>query len=93
MGSHIVAKEKIKSLTSKLEKSLYKLKYGDKEFNVLDESLYCRINSICENKYPFPLVKICDQIYLDGNSPQLYCTLAKLAEDYNIILNYEKVHI
>jgi len=91
MSSHIIAKEKIKGLTARLEKSLYILKYGDRVITVMNSELYEKIRCICEDSgVEFPLVKICNDIYVDCNTPKVFCTLSKLADDHGIILDSKK---
>lgn len=88
MSSHIVAKEKIKGLTARLEKSLYKLKYGDKKITMMDDELYNKIQCICKNSgIEFPLIKICGHARINCDTPQVFCTLSKLADEYDIILD------
>jgi hypothetical protein len=93
MSNHIVAKQKVRTLASRIEKSLYKLKYGGGGHNILDDRLYSRISNICIGEgMPFPLVKHNREIYLDITQPELYHILSKLADNHQIILNYEKTY-
>jgi hypothetical protein len=86
-----VAKEKMRYLTARLEKSLYNLKYGDKEITIMDDKLYEKIKCICATSgLDFPLIKTCDGIYVDCDTSKVFCTLSKLADDYGIILDSKK---
>jgi len=86
-----VAKEKMKGLTARLEKSLYKLKYGDMPITMMNNELYEKVRCICEiNGLDFPLIKTCDGIYADCDTPKVFCTLSKLADDHGIILDPKK---
>ena len=86
-----VAKEKMRDLTARLEKSLYNLRYGDKEVTIMDDKLYEKIKCICEaSGLDFPLVRVCDEIYVDCDTSKVFCTLSKLADDYGIILDSKK---
>jgi hypothetical protein len=91
MGNIVAARNKIKSLASRIEKSLYQLKYGKDGFEILDDDLYFKIHNICNNHgIEFPLVKYGGEIYLDTANPHLFCILSKIAEEQGIVLNYEK---
>jgi len=92
MGNHLAAKNKLKTVASKVEKALYTLKYGNKETKILDTKLYFIIYDICiRENIDFPLIKHKGNFYLDGSNPQLYCIMVKLADEYEIILDYKKL--
>jgi hypothetical protein len=86
-----VAKEKMKGLTARLEKSLYKLKYGDMPITMMNDELYEKVKCICKDSdLDFPLIKICDDIFVDCDTTKVFCTLSKLADDHGIILDPKK---
>ena len=96
--SHVsIAKEKVKKLTYRVEKSLYELRYKDSECNVLDEYLYAKLKALCDDEtcnkrgLKFPLVRVNDVIYLDSNNDDLYAVLHLLAKEFDIILDYKKI--
>ena len=91
MGNHITAKNKLKDVTARIERTLYKLKYGERTISVMDESFYDRVKCICTtNDYPFPLIKDCGEILIECDTHQVFCTLTKLADDYGIIIDTKK---
>ena len=93
MGNHITAKNKLKTVAAKIEKTLYVLKYGHEDYNVLDRKLFFKIQDICQQEaIPFPLMNNHEGFYLDTTHPQLYCIMSKLADEFGIILNYEKIY-
>lgn len=92
MGNHITAKTKLRNVAAKIEKTLYVLKHGHEDINVLDSELYFKIQNICaKEKLSFPLVREGTEFYLNGKDQQLYHTLIRLADDYGIILNTTKI--
>jgi len=93
MGNIITAKEKLKTVAAKIEKTLYVLKYGHEDYNILDRKLFFKVHGICEEEgIPFPLVKYQGEFYLDTTQPQLFCIMSRLADEFGIILNYEKTY-
>ena len=91
MGNHITAKNKLRNVANKIEKTLYALKYGHEDIRVLDSELYFKIQTICATeKLPFPLVRDGNEFYLNEESQELYCVLSKLADKYGIILDYKQ---
>lgn len=92
MGNHITAKMKLRNMASKIEKTLYALKYGHEDVNILDSELYFNIQNICtKEKLSFPLVRKGTEFYLNDSDPQLYYILLKLAHDYGIILDDKQI--
>lgn len=91
MGTHKIASNKIKELTARLEKSLYKLKYGDMDVTPMDKKFYDKVKCICEaNGYPFPLITQCGEILVECDTSQVFCTLSKLADDHGIVIDTKK---
>jgi hypothetical protein len=91
MGNHLIAKNRIKALTTRIERDIYILKYGGEEFDEMDDDLYVYIYAICLDKDCFPLVRHNGNVYLNGSTPLLYSTLLRLADDYGIKLDYKKL--
>lgn len=91
MNNHLTARAKIKALTSRVEKELYILKYGDAIFEELTDDLYVYIYAICVDKDCFPLIRYHGKVYLDSTRPMLFSTLLRLADDYGIKLDYNNI--
>jgi len=91
MGNHLIAKNRMKALTSRIEKDIYILDYGNDTYTDLNDDLFIYVHSICLDKDQFPLIRYNGEIYINGSAPKLYSTLLHLAADYGIILDYRKI--
>jgi len=93
----LIAKQKMKSLTTIVEKSLYELRYKNSEYNMLNENLYNRLKILCndstcnEKGLTFPLIRKDGNIYLNSTNEDLFTVLHILADNYEIILDYKQI--
>lgn len=87
-----IAKDRVKTLTTKLEKDLYLLKYRHEDFIKMTDEVYDKIKELTDEdssgRLTFPFKKVGDNIYLNGNDDNLYKSLHILAEEFHIVLNY-----
>jgi hypothetical protein len=92
MNTHALAKTKLRKLTSRVEKTLYELKFSPSDYKPLTEQVYGEVLSVCNNnKIPFPLIKTQNEIYLNGLNPKLFSILHTLADSHGIVLDYTKI--
>ena len=82
----------MKNLTSRIEKKIYILKYGDKEFSPLTDELFLEVYEICDGECDFPLKRVNGKIFIDAFQPDIFKVLTMLAESYDIVLNHKKLY-
>lgn len=86
-----LAKNKLKSLKERTLKELYELEYGNFEKTPLNDEVFKKIKDICDDlDMSCPMYKYGGEIQLK-NDLSTYDTLGVLAQNYNIIIDSNKL--
>lgn len=92
MDSVTIARHKLDKLTKHTNKKLYELKYSSDEYRELNNEVYDVVLTACiKKRIEFPLIKKSNKVYLDTDNKNLYSILHKLADECNIILDYDSL--
>jgi len=93
MCNTIIAKSKLKRLTSRTEKDLYLLRYESNSFTPLTEDTLYLVRDICnDNNILCPLYKWSGEIKFKHTQKDFYNSLKLLATEYSIVFNLKNIY-
>jgi hypothetical protein len=87
-----IAKSILKRLTSRTERDLYMLKYGDGNFTPITEEALYLVREICnENSITCPLYKWSGEVKFKQAEKDFYLVLNLLATEYSLVFDLKKI--